>query len=53
LTPAPDKKKRLPLFAILAVIGPGIISASAGNDAGGISTYSEAGARYGYSMLWM
>ncbi len=53
MTPAPDKKKRLPLFAILAVIGPGIISASAGNDAGGISTYSEAGARYGYSMLWM
>jgi len=53
LTPAPYKKKRLPLFAILAVIGPGIISASAGNDAGGISTYSEAGARYGYSMLWM
>lgn len=46
-------KKRLPLFAILAVIGPGIISASAGNDAGGISTYSEAGARYGYAMLWM
>lgn len=53
MTPAPDKKKQLPLFAILAVIGPGIISASAGNDAGGISTYSEAGARYGYSMLWM
>ncbi len=53
MTPAPDMKKRLPLFAILAVIGPGIISASAGNDAGGISTYSEAGARYGYSMLWM
>jgi len=53
LTPATDTKKRLPLFAILAVVGPGIISASAGNDAGGISTYSEAGARYGYSMLWM
>lgn len=46
-------KKRLPLFAVLAVVGPGIISASAGNDAGGISTYSEAGARYGYAMLWM
>lgn len=53
MTPATDTKKRLPLFAILAVVGPGIISASAGNDAGGISTYSEAGARYGYSMLWM
>ncbi len=53
MTPTADMKKRLPLFAILAVIGPGIISASAGNDAGGISTYSEAGARYGYAMLWM
>lgn len=47
------KAKRLPLIAVLAVIGPGIISASAGNDAGGISTYSVAGARYGYATLWM
>lgn len=53
MRPASDTKKRLPLFVALAVIGPGIISASAGNDAGGISTYSVAGARYGYSMLWM
>jgi len=53
LTPATDTRKRMTLFAVLALIGPGIISASAGNDAGGISTYSEAGARYGYSMLWM
>ena len=36
-----------------ATIGPGIIAASAGNDSGGISTYSVAGARYGYTMLWM
>ncbi|MDO8847023.1 MAG: Nramp family divalent metal transporter [Coriobacteriia bacterium] len=48
-----DKKRRLPFFALLAVIGPGIIAASAGNDAGGISTYSVAGAKYGYAMLWM
>lgn len=41
------------LLAILAVIGPGIIAASAGNDAGGISTYSVAGADYGYRMLWL
>jgi len=40
-------------LALLAVIGPGVIAASAGNDSGGISTYSQAGARYGYSMLWM
>jgi len=37
----------------LSFIGPGIIAASAGNDSGGISTYSVAGARYGYAMLWM
>jgi Mn2+/Fe2+ NRAMP family transporter len=41
------------LLSFLAVIGPGIIAASAGNDSGGISTYSVAGARYGYAMLWM
>ncbi|MDZ4167423.1 MAG: Nramp family divalent metal transporter [Coriobacteriia bacterium] len=46
-------KRQVPLLALLAVIGPGIITASAGNDAGGISTYSVAGARYGYMMLWM
>jgi Mn2+/Fe2+ NRAMP family transporter len=43
----------VPFLAALAVIGPGIIAASAGNDSGGISTYSVAGARYGYTMLWM
>ncbi len=48
-----NMKRRLPLLAVLGVIGPGIIAASAGNDAGGISTYSVAGARYGYTMLWM
>lgn len=53
MTPATDTKRRLPLLAVLGVIGPGIIAASAGNDAGGISTYSVAGARYGYAMLWM
>jgi NRAMP (natural resistance-associated macrophage protein)-like metal ion transporter len=48
-----DTGRRTGLLAVLGVIGPGIIAASAGNDAGGISTYSVAGARYGYSMLWM
>ncbi|MEN6430252.1 MAG: Nramp family divalent metal transporter, partial [Coriobacteriales bacterium] len=48
-----DKRKKTGLFALLGVIGPGIIAASAGNDSGGISTYSAAGARYGYTMLWM
>jgi len=47
------KADKTRLLAVLAVIGPGIIAASAGNDSGGISTYSVAGARYGYKMLWM
>src|SRR5436190_16058597 len=41
------------ILAYLAVLGPGIIAASAGNDAGGITTYSQAGAQYGYSLLWV
>ncbi|MEW6409468.1 MAG: Nramp family divalent metal transporter [Nitrospirota bacterium] len=43
------KKRLLLLFAI---IGPGIITANIDNDAGGITTYSVAGARFGYSLLW-
>ncbi|HSB89105.1 MAG TPA: divalent metal cation transporter [Anaerolineales bacterium] len=37
----------------LAIIGPGIITANVDNDAGGISTYSVAGARYGLGVLWI
>lgn len=44
-------RKRLGLF--LAVMGPGIVTAFADNDAGGIATYSAAGAKYGYSMLFI
>ena len=40
-------------IAYLAVLGPGIIAANAGNDASGIATYSTVGAGYGYSMLWL
>lgn len=40
------------MFFWLAVIGPGIITANVDNDAGGITTYSLAGAHYGYSVLW-
>src|SRR5437588_8028777 len=39
-------------LVILAVVGPGIITANVDNDAGGILTYSQAGARYGYLLLW-
>ena len=38
---------------LLAVVGPGIITANVDNDAGGIATYSVAGAHYGFSLLWM
>src|SRR5215467_10681541 len=41
------------ILAFLSVLGPGIIAASAGNDAGGITTYSKAGAQYGYGLLWV
>src|SRR5437660_6168519 len=40
------------LIASLAVIGPGMVAANAGNDAGGIATYASAGADYGYNLLW-
>ena len=40
------------LLIFLSVIGPGIITGSVDNDAGGITTYSVAGAKYGYGMLW-
>jgi NRAMP (natural resistance-associated macrophage protein)-like metal ion transporter len=40
------------LLVFLAVVGPGFITASVDNDAGGIWTYSVAGARFGYSLLW-
>src|SRR6059036_2595421 len=44
-------KTRLAL--VLAVIGPGFITANVDNDAGGIATYSVAGAQFGYSLLWL
>src|SRR3989338_6535999 len=40
------------ILFILAIMGPGIITASVDNDAGGITTYSVAGANFGYSLLW-
>jgi Mn2+/Fe2+ NRAMP family transporter len=41
------------LILFLAVLGPGIITGSVDNDAGGITTYSIAGALYGYNLLWV
>jgi len=37
---------------LISILGPGFITASAGNDVGGIFTYSVAGAQYGYKILW-
>ena len=47
---------RLPSKGIgkwLLILGPGLIATSAGNDAGGIATYSSAGAKFGYDLLWV
>ena len=44
-------RRRLTL--LLAVVGPGLITSNVDNDAGGISTYTQAGAQFGYAMLWL
>ena len=44
---------RMRLLMLLAVIGPGFITANVDNDAGGIYTYSAAGAQFGYTLLWV
>ena len=43
---------RTRLILFFAVLGPGFITANVDNDAGGILTYSQAGAQYGYTLLW-
>src|ERR1700726_4652472 len=43
---------RTRLILFLAVLGPGFITANVDNDAGGILTYSQAGAQFGYTLLW-
>lgn len=43
---------RVRLVAFLGILGPGLVSAIAGDDAGGIGTYSIVGAKYGYDLLW-
>ncbi len=45
-----DLRRRLTL--LLAVVGPGLITSNVDNDAGGIAVYSQAGAQYGYALLW-
>jgi Mn2+/Fe2+ NRAMP family transporter len=50
--PARLSPRRARIFAVLGLLGPGLIAANAGNDAGGVATYSSVGAKYGYDMLW-
>lgn len=45
--------RRISLVAFLGILGPGLVAANAGNDAGGIATYASVGASYGYDLLWM
>ncbi|MBI5304923.1 MAG: Nramp family divalent metal transporter [Chloroflexi bacterium] len=48
--------KRIPnkkFLAFLAIMGPGLVTSTADNDAGGIATYATVGAAYGYQMLWI
>ncbi|HLZ57332.1 MAG TPA: Nramp family divalent metal transporter, partial [Ktedonosporobacter sp.] len=56
--PPTQKTRRSPrllrrLLFILGIFGPGLIAANAGNDPGGIATYSTMGSQFGYSMLWV
>ena len=48
-----SKRWRIRILLFLAVLGPGIITANVDNDSGGIFTYSQAGAQFGYSLLWL
>ena len=45
--------RRNRLIAYIAILGPGMITANAGNDAGGIATFATVGADFGYSLLWI
>ncbi|MGO9028385.1 MAG: NRAMP family divalent metal transporter [Acidimicrobiales bacterium] len=52
---APHARKRwvVRLLAVLAILGPGLIAANAGNDAGGVLTYASAGSQFGYRTLFL
>ncbi|MDX6416541.1 MAG: hypothetical protein QOG28_1161, partial [Trebonia sp.] len=50
--PVRHSPRRARISAFGGLLGPGLIAATAGNDAGGIATYSAAGAKYGYQLLW-
>jgi len=45
--------RRPRIFLYLSILGPGVITANAGNDAGGIATFASVGAEHGYRLLWL
>ena len=45
--------RRKRFLAYFAILGPGMITANAGNDAGGIATFASVGAEFGYTLLWI
>ncbi len=51
--PHARSRRRSRWLIYLGILGPGLVAASAGNDAGGIATYSSMGSQFGYSMLWV
>src|SRR3954464_2330463 len=46
------RRRKTQILLLLSVVGPGIITANVDNDTGGILTYSQAGAQFGYTLLW-
>jgi Mn2+/Fe2+ NRAMP family transporter len=51
--PRPRNRLLRRVAVVFAFLGPGLVAANAGNDAGGIATYASVGAKYGYDLLWM
>src|ERR1700751_475017 len=49
--PPPPRPPRSRIIVFLGLLGPGLIAANAGNDAGGVARYASAGAKYGYDLL--
>src|SRR5258708_10316234 len=47
------RRRRTQVILFFGILGPGLITSNADNDAGGIFTYAVAGARYGYDMIWL
>jgi Mn2+/Fe2+ NRAMP family transporter len=47
------RRRRFQLVLFLGILGPGLITSTADNDAGGIFTWASAGARYGYDLVWL